>query len=139
MDILIQLMILLALSYVSDVISNSLSLATNACFTITGCVIGIIILFVLLLTKILKVEKIKKVSNFFLSMMPVFFVAPGVSIITKLDEIKSHLLSLVIILFVGIIVIMVVTSYTCILITKLKEKHAKSKALKNKEENNGNI
>lgn len=56
---------------------------------IPGNVLGLLILFILLCTKIIKVEQIKTVSDFFLDHLAFFFIPAGVGLISSFGIIKE--------------------------------------------------
>lgn len=91
MEIFLQLMYLMLFSLIGDSISKALELP------IPGSVIGMIMLFLALQFKFLKVEKVEKVGNFLVNNLPILFVAAGVGIMTKFGLIKPIWISLFII------------------------------------------
>lgn len=59
---------------------------------IPGSIYGFVILFVLLLTGVIKVSYIKPVTDFLLDVMPVTFIGPGAALITMLADLKGMFL-----------------------------------------------
>ena len=55
---------------------------------IPGNVIGMLILFLLLCFKVIKVEQISTISNFFLDHLAFFFIPAGVGLISSFTVIK---------------------------------------------------
>ena len=66
-------------------------------------------LLILLLTGIVKEERIKETADFLLSIMPLFFVPASVALITAVESIKGNILKLFVMCLVSTIVVMVVT------------------------------
>ena len=72
-------------------------------------IIGMILLFILLKYKVVKLENINEISNFFLDNMAIFFIPAGVSLIKSLDLISDNVFVLLITIFVSTIIVMYVT------------------------------
>lgn len=102
MKILNQLAIILGLWAVGEYISSFI----QNIVVIPGSIIGMILLFILLKIKILKLESINEVSNFFLDNMAIFFIPAGVSLIKSLDIIANNIFVLVITIFISTIIVM---------------------------------
>lgn len=66
-------------------------------------VLGFLILFVLLLTGLVKVKHVDKVSDFIIEYLSLFFVVPSVGIMLYLDLISSQLVKILIPLMTSII------------------------------------
>ena len=105
MKIFNQLGIILGIWAVGELISSLLS----NIITMTGTIIGMIILFLLLQFKIMKEETIKDVADFLLGNMAIFFVPAGVSLINSLGLITENMLVLLLSGTVATIIIMIVT------------------------------
>ena len=105
MKILNQLAIILGLWAVGEYISSFI----QNIVVVPGSIIGMILLFVLLKIKILKIESISEVSNFFLDNMAIFFIPAGVSLIKSLNLIANNILVLVITILISTIIVMYVT------------------------------
>lgn len=58
-------------------------------FPFPGSVIAMVLLFILLIIKAVKVDKIKKLGDFFLDNMTFFFIPPTVDIINYFGVIKE--------------------------------------------------
>lgn len=64
-------------------------LSTSLHLPIPGNILGMIILFVLLCTKVVKVENISNVTNFLLEHLAFFFIPAGVGLMASMGIIKS--------------------------------------------------
>ncbi|WP_250674838.1 CidA/LrgA family protein [Paraclostridium ghonii] len=106
MKLLRQLALILTIWAVGEYISSFLS----NIIIIPGSIIGMIILFVLLKSKIIKVESIEELSNFFLDNMAIFFVPAGVSLINSLDLISSNIIVLAATIVISTTLVMVITA-----------------------------
>ena len=76
---------------------------------IPASIYGMVFLFICLLTGILKLEQIEKTADFFLNIMPIFFVAPTVSLMTSLPLIRGSIPAMLIICLASTLVVMALT------------------------------
>ena len=76
---------------------------------IPGNVIGMVILFLLLYLKVIKVEQISTISNFFLEHLAFFFIPAGVGLISSFSVIKNIWLQLLIVCFITTVITMACT------------------------------
>ncbi len=124
MKILKQLSIILVIwslgEYMSYFIKDMLS--------IPGSIIGMILLFLSLQFKIIRLNQIEEVSNFFLDNIAFFFVPAGVSLINSLEIIKDNLFLFLVVIFVSTFIVMYTTSLVVQnVITKKENKERKIK------------
>ena len=98
-------------------------------FAFPASVIGMIFLFICLLTGVLKIEHIQEKADFLLENMAFFFVPAGVSIINYFDVLKSTWIQLVVICIISMVVTFAVTAWsvklTVRLLTRLRERREK--------------
>lgn len=59
---------------------------------IPASVYGLVLLFLALCTRIVKLEQVKDVGNFLTSILPILFVAPAVNILEYWELIESRLI-----------------------------------------------
>lgn len=104
MKIIKQIGIIFSICWLAQVIEYLLP------FDFPASVIGMILLFICLLTGILKIEHIQDKSDFLLSNMAFFFIPAGVSMINYLDILKNNALKLVLICVITTIITFFVTS-----------------------------
>ena len=88
---------------------------------IPGNVIGMVILFLLLYLKVIKVEQISTISNFFLEHLAFFFIPAGVGLISSFSVIKNIWLQLLIVCFVTTAITMICTGLVVQKIANEKE------------------
>ena len=105
MKILNQIALILGIWCVGEYIS---SLIQNI-VVVPGSIIAMILLFLLLQFKVVKIENIKEVSDFFLNNMAIFFVPAGVSLITSLNIIMDNIFVLLISVVLSTVIVMYVT------------------------------
>ena len=75
-------------------------------------IIGMILLFMLLKFNIVKEDSVNKVSDFFVSLLPFFFIPSAVGIMMYFDIIKASLLTIVIAAFGSTVLVLLSTSFT---------------------------
>ncbi len=111
-----QLVIILGVSFVGEVLNYLLPLPVPA------SIYGLLIMFILLCTRVIKIENVRETSSLLLVAMPILFIAPGVGVIDYWDIIKPMLLPAIIIMFVVTIIIMVATGHVTQWIIKATQK-----------------
>lgn len=120
MKIIRQIGIIFTVCWLSILVEKALP------FSFPASVIGMILLFICLLTGILKIEHIQEKADFLLENMAFFFVPAGVSIINYFDVLKSAWLQLVIVCIISTVVTFAVTAWsvklTVRLLSRLRER-----------------
>ena len=119
MKYLKQVTVILIVSLVSEALGYFIPLPVPA------SVYGLVIMFVLLWTKVVKLDQVEDVADFFLQVMPFFFVAPTVGLITSFDAIRGNVLWLVLMCFISTVVTIAVTGLVAQVIIRLKKKGGK--------------
>ena len=61
---------------------------------IPAAVYGLVLLFIALCLKLVRVEQIDKVSSFLLMILPVLFVSPAVNLLESWDILAPHVLAI---------------------------------------------
>ena len=116
MKIFKQVSIIFLLCIVGDIIANLLP------FPFPGSVIAMILLFVFLLTKIIKPHQIEEIANYLTSILAALFVSTTVSIIQYYDVLRNDLFKFIFICIISAIVTFAVTAYTVTFVIYLKER-----------------
>ena len=106
MKIIYQIGIIFTLCWASEIIEGLLP------FSFPASVIGMILLFILLAFRVLKVEHIREKSDFLLSNMAFFFIPAGVSIISYFGVLKGNVGKLLLICFLTTILTFATTAWT---------------------------
>ncbi|CUP09663.1 CidA/LrgA family protein [Eubacterium sp. am_0171] len=119
MKIIRQIGIIFTVCWLSQVIAEFLP------FDFPASVIGMIFLFICLVTGLLKIEHIQEKSDFLLGNMAFFFVPAGVSIMNYFDILKSSAVQLLIICIVSTVITFAVTAYSVKLTMKLMDRRKK--------------
>lgn len=113
MKIIKQIGIIFTVCWLSILVEKALP------FSFPASVIGMILLFICLLTGMLKIEHIQEKSDFLLENMAFFFVPAGVSIINYFDVLKSTWMQLVIICVISTVITFAVTAWSVKLTIRL--------------------
>lgn len=103
MKLLRQVLIIFSICIVGEILSKILKLP------IPGNVMGMIILLICLMTGIIKIQYIDKITDFLLDNLAFFFIPAGVSLLAYLKILKGSLIYIVIISFISTIVILLIT------------------------------
>ena len=90
-------------------IGNLISNAISSILIIPGSIIGMLILFLLLINKIVKITMIENIAHILLKNMSFFFIPLGVSLLVSFEQIKNIWLELLIILVISNIIVMVLS------------------------------
>lgn len=120
MKLLRELLIILIIYFLGELLAYTFNLP------IPGNILGMIILLILLSTKIIKVESIEKVSNFFLDHLAFFFIPAGVGLLTSISYIKDVWIQFLLVCLISTIIVIVFTGLIVQKIIKIsKDKDVK--------------
>lgn len=119
MKIIKQFGIIFSLCWISVILEKYIP------FPIPATVIALILLFICLVTGILKIENIKEKSDFLLGNMAFFFVPAAVGIINYFDLLKESLIPLLIITVASTVITFAATAYSIKLTLKLMNRRKK--------------
>ena len=111
-----QISLIATISFISELLHFFLPLP------IPASVYGMVILFVLLCTGVIKLPQIEALADWLLSVMPIFFIAPSVGLINSFDSIKGQVIPLVVICFVSTVVVTSLTGLISQAIIRLQKK-----------------
>ena len=103
MKFLKQAVIIAAITFAAEIIKYLVPLPVPA------SIYGLILLFTLLKSGLLKLGQIEDVGGLLLELMPLLLVPASVSFLTVLDTIQGMLLPVLIMGFVGTVLVMLVT------------------------------
>lgn len=106
MKYLKQLMVILLFSFVGEFLNLVIPLPVPA------SIYGMILLFLALLSGVVKLPQIEDTADFLLAIMPVFFISPTVSVMTSYGYILDHLAAFLIICILSTIVTLFLCSYS---------------------------
>lgn len=106
LKIITQVGIIFGVCWVAQIVEQALP------FAFPASVIGMILMFLLLAFRVLKVDHIREKSDFLLGNMAFFFIPAGVSIINYFDVLKDWVFQLIFICIVTTVITFVVTAYS---------------------------
>lgn len=106
MKILKQVAIILAMLLLGE------GIRTMTGVSIPGTVIGMVLLFIALMTKLIKMEQIEQVSKFLLDHLAFMFVPAGVGLINSLDVIGNSWMPILAIVLISTVIVIGVTGWT---------------------------
>ena len=95
-----QFVIILFISFIGEALKYVLPLP------IPASIYGLVLMFVLLETKVLKGEAVQEAGKFLIEIMPMMFIPAGVGLLNAWDTLKPVLIPIIVILFVSTIVVM---------------------------------
>lgn len=105
MDILKELGIIFGILFAGEFINGFFGLV------LPGNVIGMMLLFVLLLSGVVKLNQVEKVSNFLLSNLTIFFLPAGVGIMKYYNLLEGKILAFLAVMVITTVLVMVFTGY----------------------------
>ena len=92
---------------------------------VPASIYGMVIMFVCLMTGVIKLEQVKETGIFLIEIMPVMFIPAGVGLMTSWGILKPVLLPVCIVTVVAIITVMVATGrISQSIITRADKKNA---------------
>lgn len=94
MKLMLQIGLVFGICLLGQVIAALLPIA------FPGSVISMVLLFLLLLFRVVKVDHIKKKADFLLKNMAFFFIPAGVGIVAQFDQIKNSIPALLVVVVV---------------------------------------
>lgn len=103
MRLLLQLALILSVCFIGDFFHRVCG------FPLPSNITAMLILFLLLCTKIVKVDQIAEMSHFFLKRLPFFFLPPSIGILAIYGILKGNILVLILLCIVATIFTMAVT------------------------------
>lgn len=103
MKYLKQLLIILLISLIGEGLKLLIPLP------IPASIYGMAIMFVCLVTKVIKIESVKDVGKFLIDIMPVMFIPAGVGLLTSWGVLKPVLMPVAVVTAVTLVTVMAVT------------------------------
>ena len=114
-----EFMLILVINYIGILISTVLP------FPLPGTITALLLLFLLLQFKVLKLEKIENAGNFLLLNMTIFFMPPTVKIIDSYELLEKDLFKIIVIILVSTFLTMGITGKVVQLMIDFKERKEK--------------
>ena len=76
---------------------------------VPASIYGMILLFVCLLSGVIKLPQIEETADLLLGVMPIFFISPTVSLMSSIGVIRDSLLGVFLVCIISTVVVMAVT------------------------------
>ena len=103
MKYLKQFGIIMVITFIGELLKYILPLPVPA------SIYGLIILFVALLTGVIKLEQVKETAGFLITIMPIMFVPAGVQLLESWQMLQGIVGQVIVVMIVSTIVVMVVS------------------------------
>ena len=115
-----EFMLIFTINYVGILLSKILHLP------LPGTILSLLLLFLMLQFKVLKLEKIENAGNFLLLNMTIFFMPPTVKIIDSYELLEKDLFKIIVIILVSTFLTMGITGKVVQLMIDFKERKEKN-------------
>ncbi|ANJ14858.1 CidA/LrgA family protein [Lactiplantibacillus plantarum subsp. plantarum] len=115
-QIVIYGLILLASSLIANLVNK-----IWPAFPMSTPLIGMILLYLLLTFKVVKLEQVAGVSNFFVQFISLIFIPSGIALVTKLDVLKAEGVQIVIVIIVSTLMLLLFTAGIAWVLIQVKE------------------
>lgn len=102
---------------------------------IPGSIYGLLLMFILLFAKVIKVEQVKDVGEFFIEIMPLMFIPAGVGLMASWGKLQGFLVPLLVITAATTLIVMFVTGKVTDFMMDRKEKKEAKENKKGEKEN----
>lgn len=116
-----QFLIVICVTFLGEVLNYFIPLPVPA------GIYGLVIMFLLLEFRIVKLEQVKDVASFFLGIMPLLFVPSSVSFMNAFPVLKKYGIQFIIIAFVTTFLVMSGTGHAVQLVIKIRNKKSRDK------------
>lgn len=104
-----QIMIYGMILFASSLISQGAQQIWPA-YPLPTALIGMVMLYLLLTFKVVKLEQVEGVSNFFVQIISLVFIPSGVALVTKLDVLKTEGLQIVVVVMISTLMLLLFTA-----------------------------
>lgn len=118
MKYIFQIGIITMVSFVAELLHYYIPLP------IPASVYGLVLMFVLLCTKLVKLEQVEDVAGFMLAIMPILFIEPSVGLMTSAEAVKGKAVVLVFMCILSTIAVTVITGLTAQAIIRRRNRRA---------------
>lgn len=115
MRLIKQFMIIALISFIGEILNHLIPLP------IPASIYGIVILFALLVSGLLRVESVKEVSSFLIELMPVMFVPATVGLMDAFGLIAPSLFAYLVITVVSTFVVMIASGRAAQAVIRMKK------------------
>ena len=106
MKYLRQFCIIIGISFLGEILHHLIP------YPIPASIYGIVLLFIFLMTGIIKPQQIEGTAGFLIEIMPVMFIPAAAGLIESWTDLKPILIQTIVILMVTTVIVMAVTGKT---------------------------
>ncbi|MBR4457058.1 MAG: CidA/LrgA family protein [Solobacterium sp.] len=122
MKYLKQFVIILAVTCAGEIIRQFVPLP------IPGSIYGLVLMFVFLCAKVIRLEDVKDTALFLIEIMPVMFIPAAAGLIESWGELKPILIQTIVILVVTTVIVMAVTGKTAMFMIRREQRKKRTDA-----------
>ncbi len=105
MKYLKQFLIIMLISFLGEVLKSMLPLP------IPASIYGLVLMFLALFTRVLKVEQVEETSDFLIEIMPITFIPPAVGLLDSWSSLQSILVPVIIITISTTLLVMIISGH----------------------------
>lgn len=116
MKLLKQFLIILAISFVGEILKYLLPLPVPA------SIYGMVILFIGLLTGPIPLNSVRSAGKFMIEIMPVMFIPAGVGLMSSWGNLKPVLVPVIVITVVALLTVMIATGHVSQLVIRMQKR-----------------
>lgn len=116
-----QFFLIVAISFLGEVLKWLLPLPVPA------SIYGLVLLFLALTSKIVRLEQVEDAADFLVEIMPLMFIPPGVKLLVSWGDLKPVLIPVVVIMAVSTIAVMAVSGLVTQAILRRQKKGKEEK------------
>ncbi len=107
-----QFCIILGVTAIGEILKHFISLP------IPGSIYGLVLMFILLCTHVIKIDDVKETGEFLIEIMPMMFIPAGVGLLESWSVLQPILLPVSIITVISTFIVMAVTGIVTQLVMK---------------------
>ena len=111
-----QMLIIIVISFIGELLNYFIPLP------IPGSIYGMILLFILFCTGLVKLHQIREVGNFLIDIMPMLFIPSAVGIMAQFEQLKSIWIEVIVVTIITTVIVMTVTGLTTQTIIRIKKR-----------------
>lgn len=119
MKYLKQFGIILAVTCIGEFLKNLIPLP------IPGSIYGLLILFMLLFFKVIRLDQVKEAGEFLIEIMPLMFIPAAAGLISSWEQIRGMVIPLCVIIPVSTCLVMLAAGKATDFMIEMKERHLK--------------
>ncbi len=124
MKYIFQTGIIFAITLIGEILARILPLP------VPGSIYGLVLLFFLLFSGILKLKYVEGAGNFFLTILPFLFISNCVSLMDSMELLGNHAVVIVLLTIISTLLVMIVTGGVAQLCMNHKKKREMHRAVK---------